>query len=49
MTTKNDIAAMKTSGTVLRREVDKLDVKMKEDLGFLKHEFVVSRFAAGGC
>ncbi|KAK0486896.1 hypothetical protein EDD18DRAFT_1360111 [Armillaria luteobubalina] len=38
MTTKNDIAAMKTSGTVLRREVDKLDVKMKEDLGFLKHE-----------
>ncbi|PBK72636.1 hypothetical protein ARMSODRAFT_851001, partial [Armillaria solidipes] len=38
MTTKNDIAAMKSSGTVLRREVDKLDVKMKEDLGFLKHE-----------
>ncbi|KAK0468294.1 uncharacterized protein EV420DRAFT_1635544 [Desarmillaria tabescens] len=38
MTTKNDVTAMKTSGTVLRREVDKLDVKMKEDLGFLKHE-----------
>ncbi|KAG7449285.1 uncharacterized protein BT62DRAFT_886986 [Guyanagaster necrorhizus] len=38
VTTKNDIAAMKSSGTVLRREVDKLDVKMKEDLGFLKHE-----------
>jgi phage host-nuclease inhibitor protein Gam len=39
MTTKNDTAAIRTSSTALRREVDRLDVKMKEDLATLKHEY----------
>ncbi|KAG6918943.1 hypothetical protein DXG01_010598 [Tephrocybe rancida] len=38
MMTKNDSAAIRTSTTALRREVDRLDVKMKEDLDTLKHE-----------
>ncbi|KAG6855125.1 hypothetical protein C0991_006054 [Blastosporella zonata] len=38
MMTKNDSAGIRTSTTALRREVDKLDVKMKEDLDTLKHE-----------
>ncbi|KIY51578.1 hypothetical protein FISHEDRAFT_7127, partial [Fistulina hepatica ATCC 64428] len=35
---KNDTAAIRTSIATLRREVDRLDVKMKEDIANLKHE-----------
>jgi len=38
MNTKNDSAAIRTATAALRREVDLLDVKMKEDVGNLKHE-----------
>jgi len=41
MNTKNDSAAIRAATAALRREVDRLDVKMKEDIGNLKHEFVV--------
>lgn len=40
MMTKNDSAAIRTSTAALRREVDRLDIKMKEDIGTLKHEYV---------
>jgi len=33
----------------LRREVDRLDVKMKEDLGNLKHEYVSLPFLCEPC
>lgn len=36
--TKNDSAALRSSAAELRREVDRLDVKMKEDIATLKHE-----------
>ncbi|KAG5641403.1 hypothetical protein DXG03_005339 [Asterophora parasitica] len=42
MMTKNDSAAIRTATAALRREVDRLDVKMKEDIGTLKHEYVPS-------
>ncbi|KAL0949759.1 hypothetical protein HGRIS_009797 [Hohenbuehelia grisea] len=35
---KNDSAAIRTTTAALRREVERLDVKMKEDIGTLKHE-----------
>ncbi|KAF8231862.1 hypothetical protein L208DRAFT_1423366 [Tricholoma matsutake] len=38
MMTKNDSAAIRSATAALRREVDRLDVKMKEDIGTLKHE-----------
>ncbi|KAF8165411.1 hypothetical protein B0H34DRAFT_237855 [Crassisporium funariophilum] len=38
MSTKNDSASIRTAVGALRREVDRLDVKMKEDIGTLKHE-----------
>lgn len=38
MSTNNDSAAMRTATSALRREVDRLDIKMKEDLATLKHE-----------
>ena len=38
--TKNDSAAIRASTAALRREVDRLDVKMKEDVATLKHEYV---------
>ncbi|KAJ7068200.1 hypothetical protein C8F01DRAFT_1117263 [Mycena amicta] len=38
MNTSNDSAAMRTATTALRREVDRLDIKMKEDIATLKHE-----------
>ncbi|KAF5369816.1 hypothetical protein D9758_001118 [Tetrapyrgos nigripes] len=41
LTTKNDSATVQTASTALRREVDKLDVKMKEDLATLKHEIQI--------
>lgn len=40
MSTKNDSAAIRAATAALRREVDRLDVKMKEDIGNLKHEWV---------
>ncbi|KAF9058104.1 hypothetical protein BJ165DRAFT_1332132, partial [Panaeolus papilionaceus] len=36
--TQNDSAAIRATTSALRREVDRLDVKMKEDIGNLKHE-----------
>jgi hypothetical protein len=36
--TKNDSAGIRTTTTALRREFDKLDIKMKEDVQNLKHE-----------
>lgn len=44
MTTKNDSAAIRSATTALRREVDRLDVKMKEDISILKHEWVLSLY-----
>ncbi|KAF9226484.1 hypothetical protein BS17DRAFT_485735 [Gyrodon lividus] len=35
---RNESAAMRAAIAALRREVDRLNVKMKEDLGTLKHE-----------
>ncbi|KAG6378803.1 hypothetical protein JVT61DRAFT_13080 [Boletus reticuloceps] len=35
---RNESAAIRATIAALRREVDRLDVKMKEDLGNLKHE-----------
>lgn len=40
--TKNDSASIRSVSSALRREVDKLDVKMKEDIGNLKHEYVLA-------
>jgi hypothetical protein len=42
MSTNNDSAAMRTATAALRREVDRLDIKMKEDIATLKHEYIVS-------
>ncbi|KII94796.1 hypothetical protein PLICRDRAFT_97748 [Plicaturopsis crispa FD-325 SS-3] len=36
--TRNDSAAIRTATAALRREVDRLDVRMKEDVATLKHE-----------
>ncbi|KAJ7276328.1 hypothetical protein B0H12DRAFT_1005157 [Mycena haematopus] len=41
MSTNNDSAAMRTATSALRREVDRLDIKMKEDLAILKHEIQI--------
>ncbi|KAJ6614315.1 hypothetical protein B0H10DRAFT_1803857 [Mycena sp. CBHHK59/15] len=38
MSTNNDSATIRTATAALRREVDRLDVKMKEDIATLKHE-----------
>ncbi|KAF7433130.1 hypothetical protein PC9H_005079 [Pleurotus ostreatus] len=38
MSSRNEYAAISTATAALRREVDHLDVKMKEDVGTLKHE-----------
>ncbi|KAL4264209.1 Coiled-coil domain-containing protein 90-like protein [Pleurotus pulmonarius] len=38
MSSRNEYAAISTAIAALRREVDHLDVKMKEDVGTLKHE-----------
>ncbi|KAJ6509886.1 hypothetical protein C8R47DRAFT_1034821 [Mycena vitilis] len=38
MSTNNDSAAMRTATAALRRETDRLDIKMKEDIATLKHE-----------
>lgn len=40
MMTKNDSATIRASTAALRREVDRLDMKMKEDVDTLKHEYV---------
>ncbi|KAJ7591156.1 hypothetical protein C8J56DRAFT_554337 [Mycena floridula] len=41
MSTKNDSAAIRAATLAVRREVDKLDVKMKEDVATLKHEIQI--------
>lgn len=41
--TKNDSAAIRSGTAALRREFDRLDNKMKEDIGNLKHECVIGR------
>ncbi|KAF9263475.1 hypothetical protein L218DRAFT_864784 [Marasmius fiardii PR-910] len=38
LTTKNDSAAVTAATTALRRDLDRLDQKMKEDVATLKHE-----------
>ncbi|KAF7332185.1 hypothetical protein MKEN_00099500 [Mycena kentingensis (nom. inval.)] len=38
MSTNKDSAAMQTATQALRREVDRLDIRMKEDIATLKHE-----------
>lgn len=40
MRTRNESAKLQTSMAALRREVDALDGKMKEDVQTLKHECV---------
>ena len=40
MRTRNSSASMRSATAALRREVDALDGRMKEDLGTLKHEYV---------
>lgn len=40
MRTRNESAAMRTASAALRREVDALDGRMKEDIAILKHEYV---------
>ena len=40
MLTRNESAAMRTATAALRREVDALDGRMKEDIANLKHEYV---------
>jgi hypothetical protein len=44
MNVKNDSAAIRTATAAIRREVERLDVKMKEDVGTLKHECVYVHF-----
>ncbi|KAI6110476.1 hypothetical protein EV401DRAFT_1993462 [Pisolithus croceorrhizus] len=38
-TSRSEITSMRERVSTIRREVDRLDVKMKEDLGNLKHEY----------
>jgi hypothetical protein len=38
MNIKNESAAISSSTAALRRDVERLDVKMKEDITNLKHE-----------
>ncbi len=42
MRTRNESATMQTASAALRREVDALDGRMKEDLANLKHEYVAN-------
>ena len=44
LTTKNDSASVTTATTALRRDLDRLDQKMKEDIATLKHEWVFRPF-----
>jgi hypothetical protein len=47
MRTRNDSASIRTATTALRRDVDRVDVKMKEDLTTLKHECAKYLFPFG--
>lgn len=38
----NDAASISTQTAAIRREIDKLDVKMKEDISTLKHEYGIT-------
>lgn len=50
MRTRNEFATLQTTTGQLRREVDSLDGKMKEDVSTLKNEYVPQQFDAGdGC
>lgn len=40
MLTRNESAAMRSASAALRRDVDALNVRMKEDIANLKHECV---------
>lgn len=44
MRTNNDSAAIRAATAALRREVERLDMKMKEDIGTLKHEYALFIF-----
>jgi len=39
MNIKNESAAVNSATAALRRDVERLDVKMKEDITSLKHEY----------
>lgn len=41
MLTRNEAAAMRAATAATRRELDALDVRMKEDLGALKHDIQI--------
>ncbi|KIK65338.1 hypothetical protein GYMLUDRAFT_347494 [Collybiopsis luxurians FD-317 M1] len=41
LTTKNDSAAVQSATTAIRREVDRIDVNMKEQIATLKHEIQI--------
>ena len=49
MLTRNETAAMRTATTALRREVDNLGTRMKEDIATLKHEYVLHLESLVGC
>jgi phage host-nuclease inhibitor protein Gam len=50
MSTRNDSAAIRTATAALRREVERLDVKMKENIGTLKNEYALAfRFPSHDC
>lgn len=40
MRTRKETATLRTALTAVRKEVDVLDSKMKEDIASLKHEYV---------
>lgn len=41
MRTRNESAAMRTANAALRRDVDAVDGRMKEDIANMKHECVL--------
>ena len=47
MLTRNESAAMRSASAALRRDVDTLNVRMKEDIANLKHEYVPIDCASG--
>lgn len=40
MRTRSEFAALRTASAALRRDVDALSGKLKEDIATLKHEYV---------
>lgn len=41
MRLRNETTKIQTSNAALRREIDRLDVRIKENVGQLKHEYVL--------